>query len=154
MIGERGHVGAEHDLVDVASQEVGHRATARLQQGVGFGAARVGPMGVGVVMQEIVGHRGCDGVGHLCASGAIEVGDRVSGLDTLQGGKVAADLADVGDGHCVSWFWILPQRRAAARKAREPSRDPQRVGVHAVAAGTLRGYAPYIDPESAQEVVE
>jgi hypothetical protein len=48
-------------------------------------------------MIEIICHRIDDRVGHLGATGAIEVGDGVPTVSALQSGKVAADLGDGKD---------------------------------------------------------
>ena len=96
--GERGHVGAEHDLFGRAPDPVGERAT-RLENGVvGFLAGRERPVRVGIVIQEVVGHRLRHLARDLRAAGTVEIGDREPVVPAGERGEVAADLFDAGDG--------------------------------------------------------
>ena len=84
------------------SSGVAFRKSARACAGagddrVGLRAGREGPVGIGVVMQQVVGHRLDDRAGHLRAAGAVEVGDGLAIVPPLQGREVGADLVHRGD---------------------------------------------------------
>jgi hypothetical protein len=49
------------------------------------------PVGIGVVMQEVVGDGVGDLLGHLGATGAVEIGDVVFALAAAEGGEIVAD---------------------------------------------------------------
>ena len=53
---------------------------ASMQQRVGLRAGRIGPVRVGVVVQQVVRHRLGDALRHLRAAGPVEVGHRVRRL--------------------------------------------------------------------------
>ena len=70
------------------------RKSARACAGVGDGrvgllAGGEGPVGVGVVVIEVVGHGLDDRAGDLGAAGAVEVGDGLAAVLAFQGGKWA-----------------------------------------------------------------
>src|SRR4029077_6002834 len=55
------------------------------------------PMGVGVVVQQVVSHCVHDLTRHLSAARAIEVRDRLAVMPGRQSRELAADLFDTGD---------------------------------------------------------
>ena len=56
-----------------APRKSAREARAASDEGIGLLAGRVGPVGVGVVMGQVVSHGVDDTLGHLCASRTIEV---------------------------------------------------------------------------------
>src|SRR5207248_3856676 len=66
--GERGHVLAERDLLGRRVEELGEALPRAKQQGVGLLARRVEPVGVGVMMEEVVGDRVDDRARYLGAA--------------------------------------------------------------------------------------
>ena len=54
---ERGHVGAEADLVGVAAEEVGRRRVGAVDDGIGLFAGGEEAVDVGVVVDEVAGDR-------------------------------------------------------------------------------------------------
>ena len=78
--GQRRHVGPEGDLVGRGVEEVGEGLPGVGDGVVGLLAGREGPVGVGVVVEEVVGHRLDHLAGHLRPAGAVEVGDRVAAV--------------------------------------------------------------------------
>ena len=97
MEGQRRHVGAEGHLIGTGAEQVGERFASAGQDRVGLAAARVSPVSIGVVMQQILGDRIADGARHLGAAGAVEVGDGQASVTPLQGREVGADLVHRGD---------------------------------------------------------
>ena len=110
--GQRRHVRAEGDLARRRVQEIGQRRARRGESRVGLEARGVAPVGVGVVVEQIVGH----GIDHLARdlgpTRPVEIGDREPGVLALEGGEAAADRVDGGNGHRVS-----SPRAARARPA-------------------------------------
>jgi hypothetical protein len=101
--GERRHVLAERDLVGAAVHEVGDRPACRRDERVGLLAGGVLPVGVRVVMEQVVGHGIHDFARHLGAARSVEVRHGVAVVHALERGKVRADLLDGCDGrHAIS----------------------------------------------------
>ena len=99
--GERRHVGAKYDLGGGGAQVVGHGLAGRQDRRVGLVARGVVPVGVGVVMEEIVRHRVHHRLRYLGAARSVEVRDLVSMVTAREGGKGRADPGhpkDVGAG--------------------------------------------------------
>jgi len=90
---ERRHVGAEHHVRWSAAEKTGQHSARTEDQLVGLGARGIGPMSVGIVMIEILGHRIHDRPGNLGAAGTIEVRHRLPPDAAVQGWEVGADLA-------------------------------------------------------------
>ncbi len=89
------------------------------QERVGLLAARVHPVGVGVVVDQVLADRVDDRRGHLGAAGAVEVGHRVAVVHAAKGGELGADRFHVGYRHvgrdaprrpvrAVRWRWAAP----------------------------------------------
>ena len=95
---QRGHVGAEDDLLGPAAEPVGQRGTGAEQCRVGLVTGGIGPVGIGVVMQQVVAHRVHDARGHLRAAGSVEIRDGVALMATPQRRKLTADLLGRGNG--------------------------------------------------------
>ncbi len=96
---ERGHVGAEADLLPVAAEEVGAGFVRSLDDGVGLFRGHERAVDVAVVIRQVVD----DGVEHtlrrLCAARAVEVGGWLAVDHPPEGGELAADVRDVKRGH-------------------------------------------------------
>src|SRR5712692_3642901 len=90
MKSQRRHVRAEGDLVRRGVQKLGAHPAGVFNCRVSLFAGRIGPMSVGVVMIEIVGHRFADLTRHLSSAGAVEVRDWLTQMDTFQCGKMRA----------------------------------------------------------------
>ena len=93
--GERRHVGAEGDLFRRRAQEVGQRRPRTGEHGVGLLAARVAPVRVGVVPEQILGHGIRHRAGDLRAARPVEVRHGSVAVLALQCGELGTDLADV-----------------------------------------------------------
>jgi hypothetical protein len=76
------HVGAEGDLVGRRVEKVGERGARSRNQRIGFDAGRIGPVRVGVVVQQVLAHRVSDRRGHLGASRPVEIGNREPVVET------------------------------------------------------------------------
>ncbi len=61
-------------------------------------AGRIPPVGVGVVVVEVIRHRLHDDARHLGSAGAIEIGDVVSPVLPVEGEKLGSNLGG-GEGH-------------------------------------------------------
>ena len=72
---QRGHVRAEPDFVGCGADESRQPCARARERGVGFLARRITPVGIRVVVQQIIGHRVGHHAGHLRAAGAVEIGD-------------------------------------------------------------------------------
>lgn len=107
--GEGRHVGAEGDLLRRRVEKLRQRFPGTGQHPIGFLAGRVGPMCIGVVVQEVV----VDGFNHrqrhLGAAGAIEVGHGAPALDPAQGGKLRSDAVQ---GHRHGLVAMARRRKA------------------------------------------
>ena len=55
-------------------------------------AGRILPVGVGVVLIEVVGHGLDDGAGYLGAARSIEIGDGVPVMPALEGQELGSNL--------------------------------------------------------------
>ena len=96
--GQGRHVGAEDDLLGGSADPVGQGAAGGQQGSVGLAAARIGPVRVGVVVQQVVRDRLGDAARRLGATRTIEVGYRMAVVAPVQRRKVAANLLDGGNG--------------------------------------------------------
>ena len=94
MEGDGRHVVAERHVGGRRVEEVGKGGAGVVKQRVGLGARGIGPVGVGVVMQQVVGHGVGDLLRHLGAPGAVEIGDVVLPLASEEGGEVGADAVE------------------------------------------------------------
>ena len=83
--GQGRHVGPEGHLVGVGIEEVRQARAGRRDDGVRLHAGRVGPVGVRVVMREVVRHGVDDPLRHLGASRPVEVRHRLAGMPAGQG---------------------------------------------------------------------
>ncbi len=95
--GERGHVRAEGDLVRRGIQKIRQRRASRIDDGVRFLARRISPMGIRIVMQQIIAHRCDHDPRHLRAAGAIEVGHRMTVVNARESGEMLSDFR-IGNG--------------------------------------------------------
>ena len=86
---QRRHVVAEGDLRRRRVQEVGQGAPRVVEQLVGLEARRKVPVRVGVVVQQVVGHRVDDPLRDLRAARPVEIGDRRALVDACQRGELA-----------------------------------------------------------------
>src|SRR4051812_46062069 len=80
MKGQRRHVRTERDLARRGAEEIGQSGAGSGNELVGLFAGRIGPMGVGVVMVEILHHGLHDRPRDLSPSGAVEVGDGITAM--------------------------------------------------------------------------
>ncbi len=94
---QRRHVLAERDLGRVAIQELRDRGARVGERGVGLGRRRIAPVGVGVVLEEVVRHRADDVDGNLRAARPVEKRHRKAAVPALEGREPAADRGGVGD---------------------------------------------------------
>jgi len=97
MEGERRHVRPKGDIVRRRAQEVGQGAPGPRQHGVGLFAAGIAPVGVRIVVVEVVHHGVADRGGHLSPARSIEVGDRLSPVLTVKRGKSRSNGPDFGE---------------------------------------------------------
>src|SRR3954463_16823494 len=89
---EAGHVRAENNLVRRSVQKLRDDASPRFDYRVGFGAGRIGPVGVGVVVVKVIIHGLDYRAWHLRSAGSIKVGHSISVVSPPKGWKKAADL--------------------------------------------------------------
>ena len=100
---DRGHVVAECDLVRCAANELGKDAAGVRQPDIGLLAGGIDPVGVRVVMEQVVSHRIDNCLRYLGAPGAVEVRDRFARVHAAQRRKRRANLFDRCDrAHDVS----------------------------------------------------
>ena len=95
MEGQGGHVGPKRDFLGLSVQEIGQGSPSRRDHAVGLDAAGVGPVGVGVVMVEVVRHRLYHRPRGLSPPGSVEIGHRLPGHLAGEGRKVSPNLLDV-----------------------------------------------------------
>ena len=95
---QRRHVRPEGDLRRLAAEEVGEGLACAGERGVGLDARRVRPVGVRVVVEEVVGHRVDDRDRDLGPAGPVEVRDGRAAVAAIEGGEVRADRVDGDDG--------------------------------------------------------
>jgi len=91
-----GHVRTKRNLIRTSVEEVGSARPGRGNELIGFLTGGVVPVGVGIVVEEVLGHGGCHVVRNLGAAGAIEVGDRMSAVAPFESGEARADDFDGG----------------------------------------------------------
>ena len=103
----RRHVVREGDLARGGIEEVGDRGARGQEHRIGLIGGGVRPMGVRVVMQQIVAHRIDDRLRDLRAPRPIEVGDGVAVVLALQRGEARADLCG-GGGHWRAHWITVP----------------------------------------------
>ncbi len=130
---ERRGVRAEGDLVPVAAEEVGEGVARVGQQVVGLDRAREEAVGVGVVIDEVVGHGVDHALRHLCAARAVEVGDGMTVDRALQGGKLPPHIGD------IELHGVAAPRALAGRPGRapDPRRTSRRRAIGSAAAASL-----------------
>jgi hypothetical protein len=88
MESDRGHIGAERDFIRLAIKEIGNGLPRVGDQLICLGAGWIGPVHVGVVMEEIIIHRFGDRARNLCAPGAVEIGHGEAVVHAFEGGKM------------------------------------------------------------------
>lgn len=88
--GDRRHIRAERHFLWLAVEKIGESLSRFQQQGVGFGAGRIRPVRVGVVVKQIIADGGGDFARNLRASGAVEVGDRMTIVFSFQSREMCA----------------------------------------------------------------
>ena len=71
---ERGHIGTEGDLCGRSVEEIREDLPRCRQRGVGLDARRERPVGIGVVVDQVVRQRIHHGTGDLGPARAIEIG--------------------------------------------------------------------------------
>src|SRR4029079_4607562 len=91
---ERCHVRAERYLLSRSIQKISYSLTSIGEHLISLGTRRIGPLGIRVVMIEIIHHRISYRARNLSSTRPIEVRDRKSVVNTLESRKVRADLFD------------------------------------------------------------
>ena len=91
---ERRHVGAERNLTRRCIQKISKRLTRFRDCFVSLGARRIRPVGVGVVMIEIIQHRITDAPGSLSSTRSVEVRDRMPVMNSLERRELRANLLE------------------------------------------------------------
>ena len=68
-----------------------------LKRGIGFGARRIRPVRVGVVVIKVIAHFFDDVPWHLRAAWPIEISNRVAVMDAFESGEVLPDFRNWSD---------------------------------------------------------
>src|SRR5215213_890720 len=94
---KRRHVRAKRDLRGRRVQEFGEDFACVRECGVSLSARRISPVGVRVVMVEVVRHLFDDVARNLRSAGSIEISDWVVVVDAFESGEVTSDFLNWGD---------------------------------------------------------
>ena len=95
---QRGHVGAKGDLVGRGIEKVGQGLPRRQNRRVRLLAGRESPVSVGIVVNEVIGHRLDHDPRNLGPARPVEVGDTMAMMHALESGESRPDLGGRRDG--------------------------------------------------------
>ena len=88
---ERGHIGTEGDLTRRGVEEIREGLPGDRQCSVGLDAGRECPVGIGIMVDEVVRDRIHHGVGDLSPARAVEIGHGIALVQPLERGEVLAN---------------------------------------------------------------
>jgi hypothetical protein len=98
--GQRRHVRTKRDLRGGRAEEIAQRSPGSGYGGVGLFARWVGPVRIGVMMEEVIFHRCNDRARHLGSTGSIEIGHRMVVVSADERRELLAEDRDIRGAGC------------------------------------------------------